>query len=50
MSKTLKQVPVRIENELYEKAKLALEEEDRSFNKYVLQLIKKDLKKRGVKL
>ena len=34
-----KQLPIRIENELYEEVKKKLKEIDRSFNSYVIQLI-----------
>ena len=40
-----KQLPIRIENELYEEVKKKLKEIDRSFNCYVIQLIKEDLRK-----
>lgn len=40
-----KQLPIRIENELYEEVKKKLKEIDRSFNSYVIQLIKEDLRK-----
>ena len=40
-----KQLPIRIENELYEEVKKKLKEIDRSFNNYVIQLIKEDLRK-----
>ena len=40
-----KQLPIRIENELYEEDKKKLKEIDRSFNSYVIQLIKEDLRK-----
>ena len=40
-----KQLPIRIENELYEEVKQKLIDIDRSFNSYVIQLIKEDLRK-----
>lgn len=45
MSKDIKQIPVRLDRELYSDVKDRLKEIDRSFNSYVLQLIKKDLNK-----
>ena len=44
-----KQIPLRILIELWEKVQPVLAEEDRSFNSYVIQLIKQDLKGRGIK-
>lgn len=44
-----KQIPLRILIELWEKVQPVLVEEDRSFNSYITQLIKQDLKRRGVK-
>ena len=40
-----KQIPVRIDIELYEEVKKKLKEVDRSFNNYITQLIKEDLRK-----
>nr|DAE54192.1 MAG TPA: antitoxin [Caudoviricetes sp.] len=41
-----KQIPLRIDNNIYNKLKEAAKEEDRSVNSYIVQLIKKDLKKK----
>lgn len=41
-----KQIPLRIDNNIYDKLKEAAKEEDRSVNSYIVQLIKKDLKKK----
>lgn len=48
MSKT-KQVPVRLEESFYKEVKKKLIDIDRSFNSYVIQLIKEDMKKGDVK-
>lgn len=40
-----KQIPVRLEEELYNQVKERLKEVDRSFNSYIKQLIKEDIKK-----
>ena len=40
-----KQIPVRLEEELYNQVKEKLKEIDRSFNSYVKQLIKEDIKR-----
>lgn len=39
-----KQIPIRIEIQTYEEVQTRLKEVDRSFNNYVIQLIKQDLK------
>lgn len=44
---TRKQIPLRMNNDIYEKLKKVAEEDDRSVNSYIVQLIKKDLKKKG---
>ena len=41
----IKQIPVRLEEELYNQVKERLKEVDRSFNSYVKQLIKEDIKR-----
>lgn len=41
-----KQIPLRIDDNIYNKLKEAAKEEDRSVNSYIVQLIKKDLKKK----
>lgn len=41
----IKQIPVRLEESLYNEVQDRLKELDRSFNSYVKQLIKEDLKK-----
>lgn len=41
-----KQMPLRIDDNIYNKLKEAAKEEDRSVNSYIVQLIKKDLKKK----
>ena len=41
-----KQMPLRIDSDIYDKLKEAAKEEDRSVNSYIVQLIKKDLKKK----
>ncbi|MGL5347565.1 MAG: hypothetical protein ACRDA3_09435 [Peptostreptococcaceae bacterium] len=42
---SIKQIPVRLEESLYNEVQDRLRELDRSFNSYVKQLIKEDLKK-----
>ncbi|MGL5348177.1 MAG: hypothetical protein ACRDA3_12565 [Peptostreptococcaceae bacterium] len=44
-----KQIPVRLDIDLYEQMQERIKELDRSFNSYVKQLIKEDLKKGGNK-
>lgn len=41
----IKQTTVRIEDELLKQVKYKLIEENKSFNEYVIELIKKDLEK-----
>lgn len=41
----IKQMTVRIDDEFYKKIKVALIDKEKSFNEYVLELIKKDLEK-----
>ena len=41
-----KQMPLRIDSDIYDKLKEAAKKEDRSINSYIVQLIKKDLKKK----
>lgn len=41
-----KQMPLRIDSDIYDKLKEAAKKEDRSVNSYIVQLIKKDLKKK----
>ena len=41
-----KQIPLRIDDNIYNKLKEAAKDEDRSVNSYIVQLIKKDLKKK----
>lgn len=41
----IKQTTVRIDDELLKQVKYRLIEENKSFNEYVLELIKKDLEK-----
>ena len=41
-----KRMPVRIDSDIYDKLKEAAKKEDRSINSYIVQLIKKDLKKK----
>ena len=40
----IKQMTVRLEDEFYKEVKYALIEKEKSFNEYVVELIKKDLK------
>lgn len=41
-----KQIPLRMDDNIYNKLKEAAKDEDRSVNSYIIQLIKKDLKKK----
>ena len=41
-----KQRPLRMDDNIYNKLKEAAKDEDRSVNSYIIQLIKKDLKKK----
>lgn len=42
------QIPIRMDDRLYDKSKIVVAEEDMSFNKYMVSLIKKDLLERGL--
>lgn len=44
----MKQTTVRIDDELLKEVKRLLIDLDKSFNDYILELIKKDLESRGV--
>ena len=41
-----KQIPLRMDDNIYNKLKEAAKDEHRSVNSYIIQLIKKDLKKK----
>lgn len=43
-----KRITLRVDFELFDKMKPILEDEDRSINLYIVQLIKQDLKRRGI--
>ena len=45
----MKQISLRLDDDLHKEVKYLLVDLDKSFNEYVLELIKKDLQKRGKK-